>query len=487
MPKISVILNTHNGRKEYCKKAIQSVLNQSYEDFELVIVDDASKDGTDKMVSEFNDERIKYIHRNKNWGNDTRPKNDGIKASVGDYIALLDSDNTYRVDHLAILLNAIQSDPSLDLVYGDRWIVDDIAKQDRGLGVSAEFSVAELIAHNYIDTSDVLIKRQALFDVGGFDERYKKYVDWNLWLRMAKFGHNMKHVAKIITDYHLHEDMKSLTVKDKQPNGDVAVPMGTVKPFNPEWNAYDLEVALPFLGDVKEPTVSVYTLTYDRLPETKKAFDSLYTLAGYDFNHVIVDNGSTDGTKEWLKDLKPYGFCKEIRIINNVDNKGISISSNQAVEVIRKEFKSDCILKYDNDAISMNSDWLKAMVKIYKSNHLLALSCYIGGLRDNPGGAARIGYGNLCGEMIGMTKHVGGICHFVGSKAYEDWKWPENEQLHGMQDVEFSQFLLRKGYQMGYLENYTVMHSLGTEGQHNAYPEYFERRKLEKQTRYEKN
>lgn len=303
MPKISVILNTHNGRKEYCKKAIQSVLNQSYEDFELVIVDDASKDGTDKMVAEFNDERIKYIHRNKNWGNDTRPKNDGIKASVGDYIALLDSDNTYRVDHLAILLNAIQSDPSLDLVYGDRWIVDDIAGQDRGLGVSAEFSVAELIAHNYIDTSDVLIKRQALFDVGGFDERYKKYVDWNLWLRMAKYGHKMKHVSKIITDYHLHEDMKSLTVKDKLPNGDVAVPMGTVKPFNPEWNAYDLEVVLPYLGEIEEPKIAIYSLFYERNDASLMMMDTLDKTTEIPYDHVIVAQTPSDAdfVKEYAK------------------------------------------------------------------------------------------------------------------------------------------------------------------------------------------
>ena len=487
-PKISVVLNTHNGRKDMCKLAIESVLSQSYKDFELIVIDDASNDGTDEMVVSFNDDRIKYIHRDVNFGNDTRPKNEGVLASSGEYIALLDSDNTYRPDHLAILLKAIQDDSSIDLVYGDRFIIDDIAGVDRGLGVASEFDVPLLLKRNYIDTSDVLIKREAIFAVGGFDERYKKYVDWNLWLRMAKFGIKMKHVAKLITNYHLHSEMKSLTVKDRQSDGSASIPLGSAPVFKPEWDAYDVEIVLPFLGKAEEPTVAIYSITYDRLPETKESFKSLYELAGYKFDHIIVDNHSTDGTVDWLKELKPSGFCKSVKVVFNEDNKGISIASNQAVRLIKEEYKPDLIGKYDNDAISLNSDWLKAMVKIFKSNRLLAMSCYIGGLKDSPGGAARIGYGDICGQLMGMTKHIGGICHFVSANGYDGWKWPESEQLHGMQDVEFSQFLLTKGYQMGYLENFTINHGIdGTIGQQERYKEYFERRRLEKQTRYEKN
>jgi hypothetical protein len=128
------------------------------------------------------------------------------------------------------------------------------------------------------------------------------------------------------------------------------------------------------------------------------------------------------------------------------------------------------------------------MIDIWKSNRIMALSCYVQGLVDNPGGAPRIGYGTLKGELVGISKHLGGICHFVDAQGYDDFTWDEESFYHGVQDMEFSQHLLFKGYSMGYLENYFVSHGpKGTGEQKKDYKEYFERRIKEKQTRYEKN
>ena len=134
---ISVIITTFN-RAVRLKKAIQSVLNQSYTDFELIIVNDGSKDNTDDIVSSFKDPRIRYFKRQKNFGCDTRPKNEGIVISKGEYIAFLDDDNEYRPDHLAILykeitkpnpISYINKQPTtFDVVYGDRWLIDDTKK-----------------------------------------------------------------------------------------------------------------------------------------------------------------------------------------------------------------------------------------------------------------------------------------------------------------------------------------------------------------------
>ena len=84
-----------------------------------------------------------------------------------------------------------------------------------------------------------------------------------------------------------------------------------------------------------------------------------------------------------------------------------------------------------------------------------------------------------------MTKHLGGLVHFVDADAYKTWRWSEDDFLHGMQDLEFSQNLLQNGYQMGYLENFFV--ETITSEQEKQFPEYFKRRIKEKQTRYEKN
>jgi GT2 family glycosyltransferase len=278
----------------------------------------------------------------------------------------------------------------------------------------------------------------------------------------------------VITDYHLHHDMKSVRVKTKGDSETV---------FAPEWDSFDCEVVLPYLGTpVVPPKVAVFSLTYDRLAYTKKSFESLKRTVGYPFEHFVVDNGSTDGTVEWLKEH----FDKD-HLILNPKNVGIGKASNQAIELIKKG-NFNCVVKWDNDCIGMTNGWLNKMVDIWVSNRIIALSCYVQGLVDNPGGAPRLGFGTLKGELVGVTKHLGGICHFVDIRAYTDFKWEENSFLHGVQDMEMSQYLLFHGWSQGYLENYYVSHGpKGTQAQKKDFKEYFDRRVSEKITRYEEN
>lgn len=460
-------MSTHDGRKDLCKRAIESVISQTFTDWELVICDDASKDGTNQMVKDFNNPKIKYIHRDVNFGNDTRPKNEAILKSTGEYIAFLDSDNCYRPDHLQCLLNEIEKS-GVDVVYGDRWIYD--GDKSVSIGIFHDFDPFLMMRRNYIDTSDVLIKREAIFSVGGFDERYKKYVDWNLWVRMMKAGYQFKRVPLVITDYHVYPHSKSNRKEDE-------------KGFSiPAWDSFDTDICVPHLQPIKEPTVAIYTLTYDRLEMTKKSFDSLHKTAQYPFKHFIVDNGSTDGTKEYLKS---YAVAYKANITFNEDNKGISIASNQALDAMKSD-KPDIIVKVDNDAMFLTDGWLKRMVDLWKSNRMLVMSTYIQGLRENPGGAPREEYGMVKGEYLGLTRHIGGIVHFADARAYKDFRWSEKDVLHGAQDLELSNYLRAKGYTHGYLENFYCSHGeSGTEAQKLQYPSYFERRKIEKTKPYE--
>lgn len=464
MPKISIIISTYN-RPEKLKRAIESVQAQTFTDWELIVVHDEG------LQTYRNDPNSKISHvYDDHFGNDTRPKNTGIKAATGQYIAFLDDDNTWREDHLQILVKALDDNPQVAMVYGDRWVTNETTGK-RQLGIALDFQPAHLAQQNYIDTSDVLVRREALFSVGGFDERYKKYVDWNLWLRMEKYGYTFKRIPLIITDYYINSDGKSAkTMSDAEKK--FLDETGGFKNL-PDWNALDLEIELPYLGPVKEPKVAIFSLTYDRLKYTKACFQSLRKTAGYEYDHFVVDNGSKDGTAEWLE----KSDAKHIHY--NGINQGISRGSNQALEAILLG-EYDIIVKVDNDCFFETDGWLAKMVEIWKSNHLLAMSPYINGLRDNPGGAMRVGYGEIKGELVGWTQHLGGICVFADAKAYKDFRWDEDSFLHGAQDLEFSQHLLEKGFQPCYLENYFASHYEGTEGQEKAYPEYFERRKKEK-------
>ena len=461
---ISVIITTHAKRSKLCKKAIKSVLAQTYQDFELIVVDDASVDDTEAMVKSFKDKRIRYFKLKRSRKKQAVPKNKGTREAVGEYIAYLDSDNTYRPDHLQVLLSALKGGQH-QIAYGDRWM--HVGKKQE-IGYFNDYNLGSLLERNFIDTSDALIKREAMEYIGGWDERYKRFSDWNLYLRMGKAGFRFIRVPQVITDYYVRKDNLSHVVENVK------------NPMRPLWNPYDCEIRLSHLGKItQELRVAVFTITYGRLAYTKKSFKSLKKTAGYPYDHFVIDNGSSDGTGKWLKKQK-------VTSILNKDNKGISIASNQALELIKRSGRYDIIVKFDNDCMCLSEGWLKKMIEIYESNHMIALSPYVQGLRDNPGGSPRYTYGKMSGELIGMAKHLGGICHFVSSKAYEDFRWPETEQLHGVQDVEFSRHLFATGYQMGYLENYFVSHGpLGTEKQQKDYPEYFERRKKEKVTKYD--
>lgn len=506
MTKVSIIISTYN-RPEQLKRAIESVLAQTFKDWELIIVDDASTDiAVSKTIFSFSDHNpvIQYRSLLTHFGSDTRPKNTGIKHAKGEYIAFLDDDNTWRPDHLAALVKALTAHPEVDLVYGDRWAIDEDEPGSPGrLGPARDFDPYWLLQKsNYIDTSDVLVRGQALRYVGGFDESQRKYIDWNLWVRLAKAGSNFLRVPLVLTDYRLHSGSKSKTVHTKaeeqihKETGQWVVA--------PDWHAVDCDIHLPYLGEVKKPRVAIFSLTYDRLEYTKACFESLYKTAGYEFDHIIVDNGSTDGTVAWLKDR--FGAelkSGQVRLYEKAENEGISRGSNTALDALAlggyrwtddpngpltstNQGRFDIIGKVDNDCLFLNQGWLARIVDLWGANHRLALSPYVQGLKDSPGGHPRSNYGMVKGELLGMTTHLGGICHFVDARAYRDFRWDEDMPLHGVQDLELSQYLKTHGYQMAYLENWFIEHYKTTAGQEADYPEYFERRKREKTERYTK-
>src|SRR5690606_6576684 len=103
--------------------------------------------------------------------------------------AFLDAGNHYRPDHLQALVKAIEENPEVALVYGDRWIVNEVDNTPPQRGFTQDYTPMQLLSQNYIDTSDALVRREAIEYVGGFDEGEKKYIDWNLWLRLEKAGY----------------------------------------------------------------------------------------------------------------------------------------------------------------------------------------------------------------------------------------------------------------------------------------------------------
>lgn len=474
-PKISVIISTYNRRKKL-ERAIKSILNQTFRDYEIIIVDDVSVDDTEKyclkLVDKYSD-KIKYIKLPEHWGRHGRPKNVGIKEAKGEFVCFLDDDNEWLKDHLQVLYNDIVRG-GVDIVYGDRWVYDEKSKK-KGKGIAVDFDTNLLKEMNYIDTSDFLCHKKDLLDVGGWDEYLSKFADWNLFVRLAKANKRFYRVKKIISIYYLHPEMNQL--KYKSPiNPQTGKPLPT---FNPDacllWARQDTLDKEPHLK------VAIFTLTYDRLEYTRKTLDSLIAMAGYSYDHFIVDNHSTDGTVEWLKTNKEKYHIKEI--IENNENVGISRASNQALNAIGKDY--DIIIKLDNDCELETSNIIFDLVEVFRRNKRLVISPNIEGLIDNAGGLPRFTNGYIGEFLFGFVEHLGGIFVAAPAELYDKFRWNDNDFLHGVQDVIFSQYCLKNFYSLTYFENHRAMHIDSTYGQKEKFPEYFNRRKQEKIIKYE--
>ena len=187
-PTVSIIIPTYN-RAHLVGRAIESVLNQTYQDFEIIVVDDDSTDNTQKVVNEFQkkDKRIKYIKMNVNKGS-AAARNIGIKIARGDYIAFLDSDDEWLPEKLEKQIRLFFANKNLGFVSCNTIILNFSGQK------KAEYKISR--SHNYFLTllerniicssSSVIIKKGIIGDIGYFDENLRLAQDWEMWIRVAQ-------------------------------------------------------------------------------------------------------------------------------------------------------------------------------------------------------------------------------------------------------------------------------------------------------------
>jgi len=479
-PKISVIMSTFNRADRFLGRAIESVLSQTEKDFELIVVDDCSTDNTLELVHDYakKDNRVIYAVTPFNSGSDTMPKNLGILRSRGQYIAYLDDDCEFHPYHLDILLKRLERNPDIDVAYCDMQIFNaDEPDAPPQPAIAMDFDAQFLINRNYIDTSEVMHRRDAVFAVGGWDQTLPKFVDWNLWVRMVKSGARFMRVPMVATNYYVHPNRKSNKVETKSWfDHRLGMTM-----FEPTFDAAGCYVYLPYLGDDREeeknPSVAIFTITYDRLDYTQRMHESMRRSTRYPYEWFVFDNGSADGSQEWLK--------KQTKFLSGTatgTNKGLTYSSNFCLDrIMRQPGEFQIVIKIDNDCEFMTKGWLETIVDLWKRNHMLYLSPYVEGLVHNPGGAPRVGQAFIGPYYVEVTEHIGGIFAAIDARAYSKFRWSD-QFLHGNQDREASIAFSNDGYMPAYVPMHRVNHMDGTEGQHKKYPDYFARRVVEKKT-----
>jgi glycosyltransferase involved in cell wall biosynthesis len=191
LPFVSIILPTYN-RAYLLKRAIRSILNQTYKNFELIIVDDGSTDNTEEVVEDFHDERIRYIACKKHRGANAA-RNAGIKLAEGEYIAFQDDDDIWLPRKLEIQVETFQNSPSnVGVVYTGCWRIDNKRKKVFYVPSVRDKCVEgyihnNILKENFITSTTAIVKKECFYYCGLFDEILPRLQEWDLWIRISKY------------------------------------------------------------------------------------------------------------------------------------------------------------------------------------------------------------------------------------------------------------------------------------------------------------
>ncbi|MCF8107519.1 MAG: glycosyltransferase family 2 protein [Desulfohalobiaceae bacterium] len=198
---VSIVMPAYNAQ-DYIEYSIESVLNQTYKNYELIVVNDGSTDNTKKIIEKFKND-IKIVSQ-ANLGL-RAARNEGIKKSTGIYVSFIDADDVWYPHKMEKQIELIDDNTSVLHASGNliNEFNDIIKKNIKGF--RGDFSFSQLLEGNKVLISSVLVKRQHLFNVGLFDQTNRLPLeDYQLWLSLFASGYTFKYMDQILFEYRVH-------------------------------------------------------------------------------------------------------------------------------------------------------------------------------------------------------------------------------------------------------------------------------------------
>ena len=207
-PLVSIVIPTYNHAR-YLGRALQSVLDQTYINWEVIIIDNHSTDNTDQLIASFSDSRIIYLKIHNN-GVIASSRNEGIREAKGEWIAFLDSDDWWTADKLQVLFDCISE--NVDLIYHDLEVVNDhprffSRKKIKSWQVKTPALMNLLLEGNCIGNSSVVVRKSLLEQIGGLNESPEVIAaeDYNTWLRIAQLTDQFLYLPRRLGYYFIHD------------------------------------------------------------------------------------------------------------------------------------------------------------------------------------------------------------------------------------------------------------------------------------------
>ncbi|MGZ8946880.1 MAG: glycosyltransferase family 2 protein, partial [Methylococcaceae bacterium] len=366
-PTVSIVMPVYNTAELYLRKAIDSVLAQSYPNWELCIADDASPAPDVKVVLEEyrqRDSRIKVVYRQQN-GHISAASNSALELATGEYVALLDHDDELAVHALHFIVEAINHNPSAQILYSDEDKIDKDGNRSEP-HFKSDWNPDLFFSQNYVSHLGVY-RRDLLIKINGFRTSVEGSQDQDLLLRCLPFVKSVDivHIPKVLYHWRALEGSTALDSGEKsyttdagikalqdyfkaQGKDDVKVEMGLVP------NTYRVRYGIP----EPEPLISLLIPTRDMLAVLEPCIRSIIDKTTYqNYEIIILDNGSIEtSTREYFKSIQaedsrvkvvPYNYPFNYSAINNF---GV------------KQAKGELIGLINNDVEVISPEWLTEMV-----------------------------------------------------------------------------------------------------------------------------
>jgi glycosyltransferase involved in cell wall biosynthesis len=300
MPKVSVIIPTYN-RGSLIKRAVDSVLSQTFKDYEIIIIDDGSKDDTKDVLAPYMD-RVRYVHQ-ANAGI-SKARNHGIELAKGQYIAFLDSDDYWAPEKLEVQAEILDGNPKVGIVYGRMPIVNEHGEVlgMKPNGPSGKNFQELLRVWGDLPTSSVMTRKECFDRVGVFDPDLPPMEDIDMWIRIA-YHYDLHEIeGKVLAYYwrHDHQITKDLV---KVYSGLVKIHSKILKMFK------DADIPRDLL--LRKLVSNQYTLSrvYYKQKKFAEAFDNVAQALGlYPAVGALFIKSTDNVIKKLIKLLKPYGF-----------------------------------------------------------------------------------------------------------------------------------------------------------------------------------
>ena len=465
-PLVSIIMPTYNPHEDWLRPAIESVLGQVYENWELCIADDASTaPHVRHILDQFSvaDPRIRVVRRSENGGIAAASAS-ALELATGEFIALLDHDDLLRPHALHRMVELLQTDPELDVMYSD----EDMLLPDGSYGkpfFKPDWSPDFLLSVNYV--CHFLVLRRGLAErVGGFRPGFDGAQDHDLVLRATEQARHVGHVPDVLYSWRqvpgsvaLAGDAKMYAYEAGQRAVEEAV---SRRGFSGRVSrAEDLGRYHVRLDIVDAPHVAIVIPTRDRVELLRKCIESIESVSTYSNRSItIIDNDSVDPETLAYLDSVPY----------QVVRKPGHFNYSRLINLGRKSIDAPYMLTVNNDITVLTPDWIEALLEQVQRPEVGVA----GGRLLYPDGRVQhegIGIGNVrggyiaanldawwMGRVIRNVSAVTGACQMVKTSVFDEVGGYDETLQVGFNDVDFCLRVHEAGYLIVYTPFAELVH-----------------------------